>query len=39
MILEVARRNTHAQRFYESLGFSEKENNLMTMDLDRQQLE
>jgi ribosomal protein S18 acetylase RimI-like enzyme len=35
MILEVARRNTHAQGFYESLGFSEKENNLMTMDLGR----
>jgi len=35
MILEVARRNTQAQSFYESLGFSEKENNLMTMDLGR----
>src|SRR5580693_5091207 len=31
MILEVARRNTPAQKFYESLGFIEKENNLMTM--------
>jgi GNAT superfamily N-acetyltransferase len=35
MILEVARKNTDAQKFYESLGFSEKENNLMTMDLGR----
>jgi GNAT superfamily N-acetyltransferase len=31
MILEVSRRNLKAQKFYESLGFTEKENNLMTM--------